>query len=308
MNRYSSRGLAKVMAENALLSESLKKLNKATWYSVDKSDLDPDVLAKFVQMAADADTERFMDDSTEQSDRMLTQLWQSFVSTVLNPFMTKTSINGFLQRGSMFVFSTDQIRRLLNTTHFATGTTLIDLGAGDGATTEKYIPLVRRIYTTEKSVPMIRILSKKGFKLLDADSWWTNGEKFDVVSCLNLLDRCSDPEKLLADMKHAVKPDGRIVVALVLPYRPFDEFRSAVPEGKLLIAGKTFEQQVCSVIRDVFEPFGFNVLCWTRLPYLCEGDLVQDYYWLDDAVFILSVQNQKVVRPTVHVPQNECNK
>lgn len=28
--RYPSRGLAKVIAENALLSESLKKLNKAT--------------------------------------------------------------------------------------------------------------------------------------------------------------------------------------------------------------------------------------------------------------------------------------
>lgn len=64
--------------------------------------------------------------------------------------------------------------------------------------------------------------------MLDADSWWTNDEKFDVVSCLNLLDRCSDPEKLLTDMKQAVKPDGRIVVALVLPYRPFDEFSESI--------------------------------------------------------------------------------
>lgn len=64
-----------------------------------------------------------------------------------------------------------------------------------------------------------------------------------------------------------------------------------VPERRLSIAGKTFEQQVSSAIHDVFEPFGFNVLCWTRLPYLCEGDLVQDYYWLDDAVFILSIRN-----------------
>lgn len=61
-------------------------------------------------------------------------------------------------------------------------------------------------------------------RLLDVDSWWTRSEKFDVVSCLNLLDRCSDPAKLLVDMRNAVKPDGRLVVALVLPYRPFDEF------------------------------------------------------------------------------------
>lgn len=61
-------------------------------------------------------------------------------------------------------------------------------------------------------------------RLLDADTWWTREEKFDVVSCLNLLDRCSDPTKLLGDMKTALKPGGRIVVALVLPYKPFDEF------------------------------------------------------------------------------------
>lgn len=64
---------------------------------------------------------------------------------------------------------------------------------------------------------------------------------------------------------------------------------SGVPEQRLPINGKTFEEQVCSVIHDVFEPSGFNVLCWTKLPYLCEGDMSQDYYWLHDAVFILSV-------------------
>lgn len=69
-----------------------------------------------------------------------------------------------LRRGSMFVFSTDQIRRLLNMTFFDSGSTLIDLGAGDGATTEKYLPLIREVYTTEKSGPMIRILAEKGFR------------------------------------------------------------------------------------------------------------------------------------------------
>lgn len=73
-------------------------------------------------------------------------------------------VHRLLRRGSMFVFSTDQIRQLLNITYFASGSTLVDLGAGDGATTEKYMPLVQRIYTTEKSGPMIRILTRKGFR------------------------------------------------------------------------------------------------------------------------------------------------
>ncbi|XP_015366824.1 PREDICTED: methyltransferase-like protein 9 [Diuraphis noxia] len=132
-----------------------------------------------------------------------------------------------LRRGSMFVFSADQIRRLLNMTFFDSGSTLIDLGAGDGATTEKYLPLVREIYTTEKSGPMIRILAEKG---------------------------------------------------------------SVEPEQKLPITGATFEEQVCSAVHNVFEPSGLEVLCWTRLPYLCEGDLSQDYYWLHDAVFVMSAK------------------
>lgn len=74
-------------------------------------------------------------------------------------------VDRLLRRGSMFVFSTNQIRKLLNVTYFASGSTLIDLGAGDGATTEKYTPLVNHIYVTEKSGPMIRILAQKGFRL-----------------------------------------------------------------------------------------------------------------------------------------------
>ncbi|KAF0772649.1 methyltransferase-like protein 9 [Aphis craccivora] len=64
------------------------------WYSVDKSQLDDDVSSSFVQMHADADTERFLDDSIEESDKLLVQVWKSLVSSVLNVFMTRTSING----------------------------------------------------------------------------------------------------------------------------------------------------------------------------------------------------------------------
>ncbi|XP_015370825.1 PREDICTED: methyltransferase-like protein 9 [Diuraphis noxia] len=64
------------------------------WYSVDKSKLDNEVFLNFVQMHADAETERFLNDSIEQSDRLLAQVWKSMVSSVLNVFMTKTSING----------------------------------------------------------------------------------------------------------------------------------------------------------------------------------------------------------------------
>lgn len=59
------------------------------------------------------------------------------------------------------------------------------------------------------------------------------------------------------------------------------------PEEKLLIQGQTFEEQVQFFIEKVFEPAGFHVEKFSRLPYLCEGDLHQSFYVLDDAVFVL---------------------
>lgn len=38
---------------------------------------------------------------------------------------------------------------------------------------------------------------------------------------------------------------------------------------------------------EVFPRVGFEVEAVTRLPYLCEGDMYNDYYVLDDAVFVL---------------------
>jgi hypothetical protein len=47
---------------------------------------------------------------------------------------------------------------------------------------------------------------------------------FDVISCLNVLDRCERPLTLLSQMRDCIPVDvGRIIVALVLPYKPFVE-------------------------------------------------------------------------------------
>lgn len=45
--------------------------------------------------------------------------------------------------------------------------------------------------------------------------------KFDVISCLNLLDRCDKPLTLLRDIKQTLCPvTGRLIVAVVLPFKP----------------------------------------------------------------------------------------
>ena len=58
--------------------------------------------------------------------------------------------------------------------------------------------------------------------------WVNTTEKFDVVSCLNLLDRCDKPVTLLSNIRHVLRPEtGRVIIAIVLPFSP------CVESGKL---------------------------------------------------------------------------
>ena len=59
------------------------------------------------------------------------------------------------------------------------------------------------------------------------------------------------------------------------------------PTEYLHIDGESFEEQVNAFSNNVFKPAGFEVEKFTRLPYLCEGDMNRSFYVLDDVVFVL---------------------
>lgn len=64
--------------------------------------------------------------------------------------------------------------------------------------------------------------------------------------------------------------------------------RSLIPPKELIkLEGETWKEQVLSLIDNVFTPSGFSVERFTKLPYLCEGDLYENFYVLSDAVFVL---------------------
>lgn len=124
--------------------------------------------------------------------------------------------------------------------------------------------------------------------------------KFDAISCLNLLDRCDKPFSLLKQIKNALKPNGLLIVALVLPFKPFVEYNpDNKPTENLLdvsLNGSCVKKEPCQMnkvnrqinhlIGNVFEPIGFQLTKFTRLPYLCEGNLAQSYYYLIDYIFV----------------------
>lgn len=61
-------------------------------------------------------------------------------------------------------------------------------------------------------------------RVLGIDEWHQNGLKYDVISCLNLLDRCENPLLLLRDIQRSLVPHtGRLILAVVLPFQPFVE-------------------------------------------------------------------------------------
>ncbi|CAH1155318.1 unnamed protein product [Phaedon cochleariae] len=290
---FRPRGsLARALYRKEKHDEYLSQFDKAEWYKCDLTEM-PDTLAsKFVQLEVDQDTLDFLDQSERKSDWIPTQIWHTLAKAFLGWFMTQTSINGWLQRGSMFVVSQSQLRNLLRVDDDWRSDELLDLGAGDGEVTAHLAPLFRKVYATEVSGTMRGLLQKRGYELLDVDNWNLN-RKYDVISCLNLIDRCDTPMELLDQISKALKPDGRVLLAVVLPFSAYVE--SGAPDFKpkqlLPINGSTFEQQVKSVVDDVLTPANFEVISWSRVPYLCEGDLQQSYYWLDDVIFVLKLKS-----------------
>lgn len=85
-------------------------------------------------------------------------------------------------------------------------------------------------------------------RLLDVEIWPEAGIKFDVITCLNLLDRCDKPLSLLHELKASLSPGGRVVVALVLPFNPYVE------------TGKLTKHKNCNMKSRIFVLYPFNIL------------------------------------------------
>jgi hypothetical protein len=211
----------------------------------------------------------------------------------LSVYLSIMKANGLLGRGRMFVYSTAQFKRLLavNNDQQYPLASLLDIGAGDGAVTQRMAGLFERVYTTEMSSIMQWRLSNYGYTVLDPDHWLDI--KFDVITCLNVLDRCEKPLTLLKNIRNHLNVEhGRLIVGLVLPFKPYYEYNNDHhPNEWIRIDGRLPEEQINELIRTVFQPLGFQLKKFSRLPYLCEGDMEQSYYFLSDYVFVLAINS-----------------
>jgi hypothetical protein len=276
-----------------------------------------ELVSKFVLLEEDQETSEFLE-RCEAGTGVLTNL----AAPLLNIYFSITDTNAMLGRGEMFVMSTEHIKLLLG--HKARGR-LLDIGAGDGAVTEKFMPMIARenVLATEVSEPMVRRLRAKGFKAvcsatLDRNSLGlSSDDRFDVISLFNVLDRADTPITMLRDMVSLLRQDdgdggGVILLTVVLPFRPHVEIgggqKQRLPterfnfrqdkqtsnneaQRQLIRSGNyAFEEAMNQIARVAFFPLGLHVHACARVPYLCAGDLKSPYYVLQDAVFVLSTK------------------
>ncbi|OTF79811.1 methyltransferase-like protein 9-like protein [Euroglyphus maynei] len=276
---------------------SLSGFDKSRWYrlSLDGVAVNDEFWGKFMECHLDSGTQQFIDHCYRQSKCFFRSLWLLIMRSILKLFISSTSICGLLNCGRMFVFSDEQIERFCfgNQSSMRNCGTLLDIGAGDGNVTVKLAKYFDRTYVTEMSRTMRNRLNERGFLLLNVDDWHQHSVRFDMISCLNVLDRCDRPLEMLSQIRQCLQHSGgHLLLAIVLPLVQYVESKSNhQPEQHLPVEGLTFEQQVQSFWHNVLEPAGFELIRWTKLPYLSEGNIDLTYFWLMDAIFLLKPTN-----------------
>eukprot|EP00929_Paragymnodinium_shiwhaense_P078756 TRINITY_DN40848_c0_g1_i1.p1 TRINITY_DN40848_c0_g1~~TRINITY_DN40848_c0_g1_i1.p1 ORF type:complete len:400 (+),score=51.28 TRINITY_DN40848_c0_g1_i1:132-1331(+) len=263
---------------------------------------------KYVESHADHETLHFLA-ACAGASRVVTALSHTAASLLLEVGFTRTSANALTRRAGMFVLSEEQLLRLCPqdfVRNLSSEATMLDIGAGDGGVTALVAKALgiapSKVVATEASVPMRSRLRSKGYKAaseLDAPGL---PRRYDVVCCFNVLDRVDDAMSLLETVRKHCKPGGIVLMAIVLPFCPSVESlgkRMRPPKAALAaMVGATckdkasFETSLERLCASVLQPAGFEIVNFTKVPYLCSGDLTKDVYLLPDAVLVMRVPSE----------------
>ena len=199
-------------------------------YKVKMSLLSPALITRFTELRLDEPTLDFI-----EAGNGALSLVRDGAAKVLRSFLSVTDANALTGRGGMFVFSLPQLALLgLELDELGGGSgsgsgggALLDIGAGDGGVTAVLAPHFSRVVTTELSGPMAGRLRGRGWECketADLGPEVFKGAKFELVQCLNVLDRADKPLTLLRQLRELVQPEtGRLLLAVVLPWCPFVE-------------------------------------------------------------------------------------
>jgi SAM-dependent methyltransferase len=170
--------------------------------------------------------------------------------------------------------------------------TLLDIGAGTGEVHIELARLFQRSVATETSEGTAKRAREKGIDCRTIDLGrvpWPEGERFDVVALLNVLDRTERPITLLERAKSLVALGGHLVIATPLPLRAHVHRAGGTsdPDEWLGVEGDDFDSALGWLVERVLATRGLALVRWARTPYVSSGDARQARYELDDAILVL---------------------
>ena len=250
-------------------------------YECDLARMPAKLAESFVLLDFDAEGAAFVRRATrERSGRL-----RSFAQYLLRAYVGDFDANALLGMYPMHLLGTEQWRRLLGAGAHGR---LLDVGAGSGDVTAALAPCFSEVVTTELVRAAARRMRRRGIPCLSHDvaERGAPDPPYDVIACLNVLDRTSRPRALLSRMLDALARGGHLLIALALPYDPFvySGGDSVPPAESLAVSSAQFEDAVTELIQNELEPRQLRVEAWTRAPYLSGGDAHRALYVLDDVV------------------------
>jgi SAM-dependent methyltransferase len=252
-------------------------------YELERARLPSRLAGRVIGLGLDPAARAFIDAACERPHSRLLGLAHRLLRPVLSDF----DINGLLGTHPLHLLSTEQWRTLLGD---APRRRLLDVGAGSGDVTSALLPLFDQVSATETSWAMARRLRRRGIECLrlDAASDPLPDAGFDVVSCLNVIDRCDAPRSLLRQLAGALAPGGLLVVATPLPIQPFvyEGGTTREPREALACRAGDWEGAATELFDHELEPLGLPLTALARAPYLSRGFAARPLYVLDDAIFV----------------------
>lgn len=254
-------------------------------YGCEGAKLGGSIRGRFVPLSIDAPTRAFVDAAlADPAGPLRTRLFQA-----TRRFLSDYDAYGLLGMYGMHLLTKQQVSALLP---LGEAQSLLDVGAGNGAITDVLAPSFERVQATETSRVLRRRLAQRGYSVLNADLSVAADptQRFDVIACLNVLDRCARPRSLLTHLKTMLEPGGRLLLSVPLPLRPHVHVgpHTVDAEESLPRSDHVWELDATSLHDDLLRPLGFTVERLARVPYLSRGDADCPLYVLDAAVYVLS--------------------
>lgn len=311
MKRFIYKSIA--AASNVFFKNTLKRqpANRVIWrpaaseyeYTIHSKVHENGNSKKFVQSCFTEEGEKFLE--LNQPHTAVQQVIKDFLTGVCG--MRHVDAASLLQINKMFVYDHITLVNLVqstNTKNICEFDTVLDIGAGDGYVTETvYKPICKSIEVTEASPGCIEALNNNpSIKRVHFETNLTNfineRKKFNLISMLNVLDRCDKPISLLRDAHKCLdEKNGKLIVALTYPHRPFvvenDLLKSEQAEKfDKLDLQLTFSDFIDKSVEH-FCLNNFEVDAFTRVPYICVGSNRSDdpYSCLSCALFLCSIKS-----------------